>query len=127
MPFFTSKNKKAKNANNARRAAEENALIAKGKRENERNRQYKKYVNNLSTRRNLFNNNYLKRRGNRALAGKLEKNPFNKNSNNYGKYVKCINDGKHWHSNNKCSRYPEGSNADKCERAGGSWQGGRCD
>ena len=120
MSFFTRKNKKA---NNARRAAEENALIAIGERENKGNREYKRYVNSLSTRRKLFNNNYLKGRKERELAA----NPFNKNSNKYDKYIKCIKDGKLWHSNNKCSRYPEGSNADKCERAGGSWQGGRCD
>ena len=121
MPWFTRKNK------NKTRMNELNQMIARAENLNTRQRAFNNNRKNAMTRRKLFNNNYLKMRRNREFTAKLEKNPFNKGSNNHGKYVKCIKDGKLWHSNNKCSWYPEGSNADKCERAGGSWQGNRCE
>jgi hypothetical protein len=104
-----------------------NQMIARADNLNTRQREFNRNRNNAVTRRKLFTNKYLINRRKREITAKLEKNPFNQGSNKYDEYVKCIQDGKFWHSDNKCSWYSEGSNADKCERAGGSWQGNRCD
>jgi hypothetical protein len=66
-------------------------LTAKLEKNNQGSNNHSKY---------LYNKYWESKRRNRELAAKLEKNPFNYGSNNYGKYVKSMNDAmKKWDHN----------------------------